>query len=141
MRSAYLTQEQGQELVEFAILLPLLVLIVFGVLDLGRVFFAAITITNAARVGARYGMAYPGDEAGIITVAQAEAQGSGLDLTNPTVSAIDVSCPDSFTPDVLPCPSGDAIRVTIAYTFTLIIGSVLPDPEIPISRYAEMIVP
>ena len=46
---------KGQELMEFAIVLPLLLLIVFGVLDLGRLFHALITITNAAREGARYG--------------------------------------------------------------------------------------
>ncbi|MFQ5945562.1 MAG: TadE family protein, partial [Anaerolineae bacterium] len=69
----------GQELVEFAILLPLLLLIAFGVLDLGRALHASITITNAAREGARYAMLYPSDVPAIVGVTQAEAQGSGLD--------------------------------------------------------------
>ena len=38
---------------EFALLLPILVLVVFGVLELGRAFFALVAITNAAREGAR----------------------------------------------------------------------------------------
>jgi hypothetical protein len=42
--------------VEFALILPLLILLVFGAVDLGRAFYAFITITNAARVGARYGI-------------------------------------------------------------------------------------
>ena len=44
---------KGQSLIEFALLLPILVLIIFGVLELGRAFFAFIAITNAARRGAR----------------------------------------------------------------------------------------
>ena len=47
---------RGQELVEFAIIFPLLMIIAFGVLDLGRAMHAAITITNVAREGARYGV-------------------------------------------------------------------------------------
>ena len=133
-------RQSGQEAVEFAILLPVLILIVFGVLDLGRAFHAAIVITNAARVGARYAMEYPSDTAGIKAATQSEAEGSGIDLTDlivptdPVISTIEVTCPDT-------CGKGRAIRVTIAYTFTLIMGIVFPDPDIIISRSAEMMVP
>jgi Flp pilus assembly protein TadG len=43
---------KGQSLVEFALLLPILALIIFGVLELGRAFFAFIAITNAPVKGA-----------------------------------------------------------------------------------------
>ena len=128
--------EGGQEMVEFAILLPLLLLVALGVLDLGRAFFAAITITNAARVGARFGMEFPSDNAGIIAATRAEAQGSGIVLTDPTTSAIAVSCPD-----VEGCVSNHPIRVTVTYDFSLISGFLFPDPEIPIIRFAEMLIP
>ena len=129
------TNEPGQEAVEFALLLPVLVLIVFGVLDLGRAFHAAITITNAARVGARYGMVYPSDEPGIIAATIAEAEGSGIDLNDDgVVDDIQVGCPEG-------CGQGLAIRVTVVYTFTLITGVVLPDPDIQMTRYIEMMVP
>jgi len=39
--------------VEFALIFPLIVLILFGVMDLGRAIYAYNTIGNAARVGAR----------------------------------------------------------------------------------------
>lgn len=126
--------ERGQEAVELAIVLPLLVLIVFGVLDLGRAFHAAIVITNAARVGARYGILSPGDPNGIITVTQAEAQGSGIDLTDTTLSAIEVTCPEG-------CGSDLPIRVTVTYQFKLILGLVFANPEIQMVRFAEMLVP
>jgi Flp pilus assembly protein TadG len=45
--------QQGQSMLEFALILPLMVLIVIGVFDLGRAFFAYIAISNAAREGAR----------------------------------------------------------------------------------------
>jgi hypothetical protein len=43
----------GQTLVEFALVLPVIVLMLFGILDLGRAVYAYNTIANAARIGAR----------------------------------------------------------------------------------------
>lgn len=123
--------KQGQNLVEFAIILPLLLLVAFGVLDLGRLFHAAITVASAAREGARYATFYPDDDAGIRLSTQAESAGSGIDLTSSTIL---ITCPEG-------CDSGLPIRVTIQYDFQLILGFVLPDPTIQIARYAEMMVP
>src|SRR5262245_10447183 len=47
--------ESGQSLVEFAMVLPLLLLIVFAIIDFGRIYQANVTLTNAAREGARLG--------------------------------------------------------------------------------------
>src|ERR1700693_5914530 len=44
----------GQALVEFAITLPIIVLLVAGVLELGRGYTFAVATSNAARDGARY---------------------------------------------------------------------------------------
>src|SRR5688572_16139706 len=74
-----LPQFRGHGAVEFALLLPLLLLIAFGVLDLGRILHASITITNAAREGVRHAMQYPDDTAGTEAAVIAEAAGSGLD--------------------------------------------------------------
>jgi len=41
-------------MVEFALILPILLLLLFGILEYGRLFFAWISIENSARVGARY---------------------------------------------------------------------------------------
>ena len=51
----------GAAAVEFAIVLPLLVMLLLGGADFGRCFYAAIAVTNAARAGAEYGSMHPFD--------------------------------------------------------------------------------
>jgi hypothetical protein len=55
-------RQRGQSMVELALVLPLLLLILFGIVDLGRVFNAYIAITNASREGALCGSFYPPGE-------------------------------------------------------------------------------
>src|ERR1700737_3371073 len=50
--------KKGQAIVETALLLPVLMLLVMGSADLGRVFYYAIAVTNAAREAARQGTYY-----------------------------------------------------------------------------------
>ncbi len=135
-------KQLGQNILEFALVLPFLAIIVFGVLDLGRIFFATIGLTNAAREGARYLTmnpddvsndygAYSGSEAAVID----EANYSGLTITG---SNVVVTCSNGDGDDF--CDSGTAATVTVTYDFGLILGWVLPSP-ITITRSAEMIVP
>ena len=44
---------RGQALVEFALVIPLLLLLVFGIVDAGRLIYAYNTVANSARNGAR----------------------------------------------------------------------------------------
>jgi Flp pilus assembly protein TadG len=46
-------RERGAAAVEFALLLPVLLLLVFGIVDFGRALNAQITLTQAAREGVR----------------------------------------------------------------------------------------
>lgn len=50
---------RGQALVELAIILPVLLVLVLAAIDLGRIFFARITVANSAREGA-YEASYGG---------------------------------------------------------------------------------
>lgn len=45
--------QRGQAIVETAMVLPVVVILMFGMLDAGRIFHAWIITTNAAREGAR----------------------------------------------------------------------------------------
>ena len=140
---------RGQELVEFAFVFLVLVLFIFGAVDLGRVFYTAIVVSNAAREGARYGIVY-GLEldtltdilarslrglAGldIRTVVKREAQGGQITLTD---GGIDIYCLPSGD-----CASGDPLRVTVTHDFTPMLTWVLGQPTLAIRRAAEMMIP
>ena len=48
-------EEGGQSLVEFALVVPIFLLVLFAIVDFGMAFHAWITVTNSAREGARLG--------------------------------------------------------------------------------------
>jgi len=68
---------KAQSLVEFAILLPIFLLVVLGIFDLGRVIYTLSALHNAAREGARYGAVNHCDFPGIEATAQHFAVGLG----------------------------------------------------------------
>jgi hypothetical protein len=51
------SDKKGQTLVEFALILPLTLIITLGLIEFGRLLFIYAAITNSAREGARYGAA------------------------------------------------------------------------------------
>ena len=53
--------ERGMAVTEFALILPILLVIIFGIIEGSRVFSAWLEITNDAREGARYGVVRVGD--------------------------------------------------------------------------------
>ena len=52
-RTTQLRNQRGQALVEFALLLPLVMLILIGIIEFGRAWQAKQTLTDVAREGAR----------------------------------------------------------------------------------------
>ena len=122
MKEAVNSGDKGQNLVEFIIVVPLLILVLFGAIDLGRLFHASITITNAARVGARYLTMNPGvDEFGTAkALAVNEAQDSGISLT-----LGDVSDPDCYI-EFARCVPLEKVTMRVSYNFQLLIGPILP---------------
>jgi uncharacterized protein (UPF0333 family) len=54
--SFQLRDNRGQALLEFALVLPVLLLLVFGIIEFGLIFFDNLVITQAAREGARVGV-------------------------------------------------------------------------------------
>ncbi|GHH97576.1 TadE/TadG family type IV pilus assembly protein [Neobacillus kokaensis] len=102
--------EKGQSLVEFALILPLLVMLVLGIIDFGRIFHAYLTIDHAGREAAR---------AASIGKTQAEAEQIGINAGK-SINLTDVK--------VSPGSSGADATVTITYPITFltpVIGSVV----------------
>ena len=51
-------RQEGASAVEFAIILPLLLILVFGIIEFSILFYDKAMITNASREGARVGIVY-----------------------------------------------------------------------------------
>ena len=58
MLKRFLRSEKGQAMVEFALVLPLLLALLCGIIDFGWLYYNQITLNNAAREGARYAVIY-----------------------------------------------------------------------------------
>jgi hypothetical protein len=61
-KSTYRKKEKAQGMVEFALTLPILLMLFFGIIEFGRLLFVYSATTTAAREAARYGSA-AGDDA------------------------------------------------------------------------------
>jgi Flp pilus assembly protein TadG len=110
----------GQSLVELALTLPLLILILIGVLDLGRMLNAYVTIQNASREGARYGTDYPNDIAGIRQHVQTEAANSGITITNAMIPDPTVQNDGTYKDAPNNTQPNQSITVRVNYPFALI---------------------
>jgi len=99
-------REQGQSLVEFALLLPLLLILLLGVLDLGRVFYVLVALKDAADEGATYAAIRPLDTQGI-QLRTADASGSLVTIDPAQVTVVR---PATVVP-------GAPITVTVEHSF------------------------
>jgi Flp pilus assembly protein TadG len=52
----WFTREHGQSIAEFALIAPILFILIFGIIDTARAYNAWVNIQGAAREGARYGV-------------------------------------------------------------------------------------
>ena len=133
---------RGQGLVEFALILPVLILIFMGIVDFGRAIYAYNSVSNAAREGARVGIVDQGQTGGVYDAAiEAANQATALGLTASDPTQVLVTFPDPGN-----CPTLDVgcpIRVRVQYQFTAItpiIGRIIgpitvgSTAELPIER-------
>ncbi len=83
----YRKREEGQALVEFIIVLPVLLLIVLGIIQFGSLFKDYIALTDAVRVGARQAAVsrtLPNPEA--VVIARVQKAGVNLDKNQMTIT-------------------------------------------------------
>jgi len=128
-----MADETGASAVEFAVLMPFLVLLVFGIIEFGLLFYNQQVITNASREGAR--AAIKGDCANrvkddeIIQIVKAYC----FDPTDATRSRlITFGANDDPTVSIDPSPSactpgaaGEYVEVTVHYTYNYLVPSVI----------------
>ena len=58
-----LKREDGQSMVEFALILPVFLLILCGIIDFGWLFYNQLSLNNACREGARYAVVHTAENA------------------------------------------------------------------------------
>ena len=105
--------ESGQSLVELAFGIVMLLVLLAGIVDLGRAFFSYMALRDAAQEGALYGSLNPTDSAGIEARVRATSQNpiNLQDTTNVFVSS---------TPIGGNCGgNGNGIQVTVSYNFPI----------------------
>lgn len=102
--------DRGAAAVEFALLLPVLLLIVFGIIDFGRALNAQVTLTQAAREGARLEAL---NQPNVVSRTQAAATG----LSPVTVTA--TACPSGAGPE-----STAVVKATYSFHFVTPVGAI-----------------
>lgn len=115
----YINNEKGQSVVELAILLPILLLILMGIFEFGRVMNAQLIITQVSREGARSASVGGSDTEIIQTI-------------NESISSLDSS---KLTIKITPS-QGSRVRGTTVVVETIyrmdivipIIENIIPDP-------------
>jgi Flp pilus assembly protein TadG len=113
-------KSRGQALVEFALVLPLLLLLILGAMDLGKVITTKMVMTNAAREGANY------LSRNALTDASAETSTRTLISTYCAKQNISI-VPDPGGDITIAgcCTEGAPVTVTVSKNVDLIYGGIL----------------
>jgi Flp pilus assembly protein TadG len=128
--------QRGQAMVEFALVLPLLLIVLFLMVDFGVGFARWIAITNATREGARYGTVYTGNNPTV------DITGKVIDTSNDVLTPGDVKVGYANV-DGGDVGVGDSVVVRADYKYTLItpLGKFLTDltfDSIDFCSYSDM---
>ena len=117
-------------------ILPVLLLIVLGTVDLGMGFKTYIALTNASREGVRWISIHPTDQSGAISRIREEAQRVGLQDGVFVEGGYEVN----FVPNQADYAAGDKVTVRIDYDYELLFGVITGLPEIPFRATSTMVV-
>lgn len=112
---------RGAALVELAIVLPVLLLLIFGIVEFGQIMFIRHTLINAAKEGAMRAT-LPGATPEVVTARVRQV------LDNGGLTGYDVTV--TFTPSTPPGDLAETVRVAIAYGDISLIGGFLDDFEL-----------
>ena len=118
---------RGQALVEFAMTSIIVLMLIFGIVEVGRIFLVYTTVTNAARIGARYAITNS-TTAGATTAVAASTISSNVQtvvknfLASGTVNinaaglAINTTFPDGVT------TVGNRVQVSVSYPYDVLLS-------------------
>lgn len=122
--------EEGAAIIEFAIILPLFLIFVFGIIEFGAIMYNKAMITNASREGARFGILFEAVSKTQQDITDRVEEVLGVDSNDSTKSKL-LSLGGSAEPEILfpngfP-PSDGYLAVEIRYPYDfLFVPSFLP---------------
>ena len=124
IRTSLRPRSPGQALVEFALLVPIFLLLLVIAIDFGRIFYTYVQIHNAAREGAAVGVFAPTNTAQITSHAAGEKNGQGQRGENAIV--ITTSCTNAVQAPIA-CSvaeggggAGNTLTVNVSQPFTFL---------------------
>src|ERR1700689_1113886 len=113
---AFYRRRSGSQLVEFALVVPIFMIVLFGICQYALFFWGYITIRTASAIGARQAIISPGNVALITSVAQSAANAPPLLQSN----QVHVLVTSNNTTGTL------ITSVQVSYNFPVFIPYVLP---------------
>lgn len=119
--------QKGASAIEFAILLPLLLLITFGIIEFSLILYDKAMITNACREGARQGIVYRTNSTGDytpLTAAEVTAVVNNYLYYGGSVRLISLGSSGVPVTTVTPgnASTGEPVlSVSVAYTYTFLV--------------------
>lgn len=120
-------RSRGQSIVEFALVVPIMMMLLAGAIDLGRVFYAYIAVENAAKEGAFFGSRSPlCDEQGLQVCADPNnvvwhVENEATNIGGQFETTVACRKPGGALVQLInDCLDGDTYQVTVTYPFQLI---------------------
>ncbi len=117
-------KQKGAEIIEFVLILPFLLFILFGIMEFGIVLYDKAIITNASREGARSGVAF---KCPLLTTAQIQAvvnnYSTGL-VSFASTKAVPVITVIPAPPSTITncgANSGTPLKVTVSYSYQFLV--------------------
>jgi Flp pilus assembly protein TadG len=112
--------ERGQTAVEFALIIPVMLLFVLGIFQVGVTYFNQEALATSARDGARAGAIHTGSAPAVIIQDAKDAitsNASGLDTNSLSIAVSGVDNPQA--PNGILWEQGDIIDVTVTYPWKI----------------------
>jgi Flp pilus assembly protein TadG len=122
--------ERGASAVEFALVCPILIVLLLGIIDLGALFAQQLSMGNAARQAGRFGVVEGRTCQDIVDEATSTVPTIGLESTDVAVTVQPTGKPACTGGPTIPC-SGVAVNGSVTVTLTTTSDVLVPFPPFP----------
>jgi len=110
-KAAWKNNQKGQSLVEFALVLPVFIILLFGIMEFGRLWEISNVLTSAAREGVRVAAVTAPDQALVVSAAQ-----NVLNAAQISNAVVQVAGPNA----------SNEVSVTIIFNYQPMSGVIIP---------------